>query len=60
MTSDRSAAYLRGLVRELCKLPHETEWVEFKINNKDPQEVGEYLSALSNSAALGSDTGQTV
>jgi ATP-dependent DNA helicase RecG len=30
----------------------ETEWVEFKLNQYDPQEIGEYISALSNSAAL--------
>ncbi len=52
MTPGRGAEYLAGLVRELCKLPHETEWVEFKINNSDPQEIGEYLSALANAAAL--------
>ena len=52
MTTDRSAEYLNGLVRELCKQPTETEWLEFKHNNADPQEIGEYLSALSNSAAL--------
>jgi predicted HTH transcriptional regulator len=33
-------------------LPRETEWVEFKHNNADPQEIGEYISALSNAAAL--------
>lgn len=44
--------YLRGLLRELCKLPNETEWVEFKENNKNPDKIGEYISALSNSAAL--------
>lgn len=48
----RSPDYLRGLVQELVKLPQETGWVEFKHNNADPQEIGEYLSALSNSAAL--------
>jgi len=52
MTTDRSAEYLAGLVRELCKQPAETEWLEFKHNNFDPQEIGEYLSALANSAAL--------
>ena len=52
MTTDRNAEYLVGLVRELCKLPRETEWVEFKQNNADPQEIGEYLSALANAAAL--------
>ncbi len=52
MSTDRNAGYLVGLVRELCKLPRETEWVEFKHNNADPQEIGEYLSALANAAAL--------
>ena len=52
MSTDRNAEYLAGLVRELCKLPRETEWVEFKHNNADPQEIGEYLSALANAAAL--------
>ena len=52
MTTDRPVEYLVGLVNELCKLPAETEWVEFKLNEADPQEVGEYLSALANSAAL--------
>ncbi len=52
MTANRSRTYLIGLVRELCKEPSETEWVEFKHNDKEPQEIGEYISALSNSAAL--------
>jgi len=52
MTSPRDNDYLVGLVNELCKLPHETEWVEFKVNNSNPQEIGEYISALSNAAAL--------
>jgi len=52
MTGIRSNDYLAGLVRELCKLPGETEWVEFKGSNKHPQEIGEYLSALANAAAL--------
>lgn len=51
MTAERSSEYLAGLVRELCKLPRETEWLEFKDSNSDPQEIGEYLSALSNAAA---------
>lgn len=48
----RTEEYLRSLIRELTKLPNETEWVEFKCNNKEPQMIGEYISALSNSAAL--------
>lgn len=52
MTLERNADYLISLVRELCKLPAETSWLEFKRNNADPQEIGEYLAALSNAAAL--------
>gem|GEM_PF-2727341 len=44
--------YLKALLREMCALPSETEWVEFKENNQEPQQIGEYISALSNSAAL--------
>ncbi|ASF47762.1 transcriptional regulator [Methylovulum psychrotolerans] len=43
---------LARLLHELCNLPKETEWVEFKHNNADPQMIGEYISALANSAAL--------
>lgn len=41
-----------SLIHELAELPDETEWVEFKENRADPEEIGEYISALSNSAAL--------
>jgi predicted HTH transcriptional regulator len=30
----------------------EVEWVEFKRNNSRPEDIGEYVSALANSAAL--------
>ena len=52
MTVDRSKEYFLGILQELRKLPTETEWVEFKHSNDDPEEIGEYLSALANSAAL--------
>lgn len=52
MTSDRPADYLVSLVHELCALPHETEWVEFKGNDAQPQAIGELISALANAAAL--------
>lgn len=52
MTMEQTTEYLADLVLELCRLPRETEWVEFKANNAAPREIGEYLSALSNSAAL--------
>jgi predicted HTH transcriptional regulator len=48
----RTEEYLTSLVQELRLIPKETGWVEFKHNNKDPKEIGEYISALSNSAAL--------
>ena len=43
---------LQRLVDHLRTLPRETEWIEFKHNNADSQAIGEYISALSNSAAL--------
>ena len=52
MTLDHSREYLVSLVHELRKLPKETGWVEFKRNMTDPEKIGEYLSALANSAAL--------
>lgn len=52
MTVDRSLEYLQSLLKELCSLPQETEWVEFKHNNDDVPLIGEYISALANSAAL--------
>jgi ATP-dependent DNA helicase RecG len=52
---------LQAKLDELRRLPAETEWVEFKHNNENPQEIGEYLSALSNGAALhGRRTGYLV
>jgi len=47
-----TAVQLVDLVRGLCALPREAEWVEFKQNLTNPDEIGEYLSALSNAAAL--------
>jgi len=51
-----SNEYLLGIVNELCKLPTEQEWVEFKLNNANPEQIGEYISALSNSATLADKT----
>lgn len=52
MTTEHPSDYLVSLVRELCKLPRETGWLELKVNDAEPEEIGEYISALSNSAAL--------
>lgn len=43
---------LIALVDSLRARPTETEWLEFKRNHADPQEIGEYLSALANEASL--------
>lgn len=45
---------LERLVKELCTLPDETTWVEFKHNNYEPKMIGKDISALANSAALAS------
>jgi ATP-dependent DNA helicase RecG len=45
-------AELSPLLISLTALPQETEWVEFKCNYAEPEEIGEYLSALSNAAGL--------
>ncbi len=41
-----------SLLNRLLKTGRESEWLEFKENNKNPEMVGERISALSNSAAL--------
>jgi len=43
---------LKLLIEELRALSKENEWTEFKENYYEPQLIGEYISALSNSACL--------
>lgn len=52
MTGEESASIV-ARVRELCRLPAENEWVEFKVNQSEPKMIGQRISALANSAALG-------
>ncbi|MCD4675762.1 MAG: putative DNA binding domain-containing protein [Desulfobacula sp.] len=40
------------LLNDLVKQPHESEWVEFKLNFHSPEEIGEQISALSNGACI--------
>ncbi len=42
---------LELLVKELCTLPDETGWIEFKYNNYDTFMIGRDISALANRAA---------
>lgn len=52
-----NADELVALVDRLSALVGENEWLEFKVGNDDPDELGQYISCLSNSAALvGQDT----
>ena len=44
--------YINDIILNAIKNPEETPCIEFKVNNCDPQEIGEYISALSNTAAL--------
>jgi ATP-dependent DNA helicase RecG len=47
-----NTADLIALLHRLLAEPRETEWLEFKANRHEPQVLGEYLSALANSACL--------
>ena len=43
---------ISDLIKELCFYNSEREWLEFKVNWYDPDELGEYISALSNAASM--------
>lgn len=42
----------KKFIDELVALPVETEWLEFKHKHQSPEKIGEYISALANSASL--------
>ena len=49
---------LTKIIENLINQKHEKEWFEFKVNWFIPSQLGEYISALSNAAALqGEDYG---
>ncbi|MCI1735077.1 MAG: putative DNA binding domain-containing protein [Bacilli bacterium] len=45
-------SYYKELVDELRSKKGECEWVEFKDSNASPELLGQYISALSNEAAI--------
>jgi ATP-dependent DNA helicase RecG len=45
-------ASLIALLNRLRKEPSEAEWLEFKAGHHNAQELGEYISALANSACI--------
>lgn len=48
----RKQNQLEILIQELLQQPRESEWLEFKENNANPQTIGERISALANGAAI--------
>lgn len=52
MSNTERPDFLLSLLHELRQLPKENGWVEFKCNKANPEEIGQYVSALANSAAL--------
>lgn len=40
------------IIEELVRYPSEKEWFDFKENWYEPNAIGEYISAISNAAAL--------
>lgn len=46
------ALNITDTVTNLISLPHEYEWLDFKENWFSKDEIGEYISAISNGAAL--------
>lgn len=44
--------YYKQLVLELVQQPTEQEWLEFKHNFHNPEEIGQRISALANGACL--------
>ena len=52
MHSIRTREHVTDLVLQMKKLSREAEWIEFKVNYKSPDSIGEYVSALANGAAL--------
>lgn len=43
---------IEAIIHESRSHSVELPWIEFKSNFQDPQTIGEYVSALSNTAAL--------
>ena len=48
MTADRPASLLASLVHELCACRGRPKWVELKVDDAEPEAIGEYISALAN------------
>lgn len=47
-----TVAELNNLLDQILASSSESEWIEYKYNNSNPVEIGEYISALANAACL--------
>jgi hypothetical protein len=45
---DMTELDLIELLHDLCSQPQEQQWLEFKLNGADHEQIGEYTSAMSN------------
>ena len=52
MKTEKLMAKSENLIKSLIALPHEYEWLDFKESWFSKDEIGEYISAISNGAAL--------
>lgn len=46
------ASAMNDLLVSLVQISRENEWLEWKVDDAEPEEIGEYVSALSNAALL--------
>lgn len=51
LPNDKDYLFYKDLILFALRNEGEEEWLEFKENNLDPERIGQYISALSNSAA---------
>ena len=57
----KSTGKYTNLIHDLLEYPNEQEWFEFKASWNDPHDIGEYISALANTAAFhGRDFGYMI
>lgn len=52
MVGNKVGDKMKDIIEELCSYKNEREWFEFKENWFELDKLGEYISAISNSAAI--------
>ena len=41
---------LQAMVKDFLSYPSEISWLEFKVENDDPERIGKYVAGMSNAA----------